>query len=140
MARLILISYFLNFLIEAASVGATTYLGQRRGGAVIPVPSYLVQPASQPASQPQKVQKINDSSDMTCSENPGLSFFEVCEAPQARCSEEQSYFSDMTCSENPEPVFSEVFEAPQARCSGAKYLIIHRLGGPVHEYAREFID
>ena len=53
-------------------------------------------------------------------------FSEVCEAPQARCSEEQSYFSDMTCSENPEPVFSEVFEAPQARCSGAKYLIIHR--------------
>ena len=68
---------------------------------------------------------FNDFTEMTRSENPGVLFSEVFEAPQARCSGEQSYFSDMTCSEHLEPVFSDVFEAPQARCSVAKCLIIH---------------
>ena len=69
-----------------------------------------------------KSTEIYDFSDITCSQNPGLCFVEVCEAPQARCSGEQSYFSDMTCSENPGPVFAEVCEAPQARCSGEQSL------------------
>ncbi len=63
--------------------------------------------------QTLKSTEINDFSDMACSENPGLPFFEVCEAPQARCSGAQS-------SEHPGHVFSEVCEAPQARCSGAQ--------------------
>ena len=36
--------------------------------------------------KPYKSTEIDDFSDMTCSENPGPVFAEVCEAPQAHCS------------------------------------------------------